>query len=356
MGLFETKNVTLALDKLVIIEHSDRFFSSVEPYVIPVFYKVDGEGYEAVLRIFNTIQPREGTTEVEQPGFIQFNVNSLQNGPGPEQDNPFTYIPPGDLLGRGSFDSGDEVDLSDVSFTTNLQPIPFRIDVLGLSNQDQILDALRGLLVDDPSFGTLLNTAFISINSFLSALLGLNETFESCPPFSENIDEFLNNIEAQFNCLIPGTVGGMFVFMENDEFSESVAKELQNNVRDEVERVLNDTINAIALNNPIPDPEIWADEEEIADNITSNMTWPVLSRILLSVGILVLGAISFNVFLVAWGLFTSLGWLFGGPDDQIGQVELAFDHTSLQDNDFVPGVVSGDDNEWEVHASIRVNN
>ena len=363
MGLFETQNVTLALDTLTITTNDDRGifgFHNVEPYIIPVFYKVDGEGYEAVLRIFNTIQPREGTTEVEQPGFVQFNVNSLQeNSSEVERDNPFIFVPPGNLLDRGDFDAGEEVDISDISFTTDLQPISFRIDILGIADQGDLLLRLQELLVIEPSLGSFINLALFSIDSFLSALIGLDETFESCPSVTENLDDFLNNIEAQFNCVIPGTVGAVFVCMENDEFSEGQVQDLQNSIREEIESVLNDTINAIALNNPIPDPDRHVDPVDIEENIVSDLTWPIVLDIGLSVGALVFGLLTFNVILVVWGFFSGLAWLIGGMDDLIGQHQVSFSHTDLVDGipipiDHIMEEEEGD-NEWRIRGSFKAN-
>lgn len=364
MALFETINITLGLDTLTIVNNDDRGvwgLTNVEPYIIPVFYKVDGERYQAILRIFNTVQPREGTTEVEQPGFVQFNVNTLDDdGNVIQEDNPFIFIPPGNLLGRGDFDAGDSVDISDISFTTDLVPIPFTIDVLGIADEGDLLDRLRDLLVAEPGLGTYLNLAFVSINSFISALIGLDENFESCPSSSENLDEFLNNIEAQFDCVIPGTVGAVFVCMENDDFSASTVNDLRDNIREEVERVLNDTVNAIALNNPIPDPDRFADPEEIEDNIISDVTWSVLLDIGLSLGILALGVLTWNIVLTVWGFFSSITWLFGGLDDFIGQHQVTFSHTDFADNatslqiDHIMEEEEGD-NEWRLRGSIRIN-
>src|SRR5215204_1462131 len=109
MALLESVNVTIALSELTIRKADDRW-GGVEPYVVPVFYKVDGERYRATLRIFNTLQPRPGTTEVGA-GIVQFAVDTLDDlGQVVQEDNPLTYVPPGNLLGRGEFGSGQKVD------------------------------------------------------------------------------------------------------------------------------------------------------------------------------------------------------------------------------------------------------
>lgn len=360
MALFETKNVTIALETLTISEADDRW-RGVEPYIIPIFYKVDGEGYEAVLSIFNTIQPREGTTEVEEDGNIQFSVNSLQPNPNQvETDNPIIYVPPGSLLDRGQFDSGETVDISDIFYTTDLVPIPFKIDVLGIANEGQLLDALSDLLVSDSEVGNAFNTIFLSLNDFLASLIGLDERLESCPSILDDGEDFVNNIEAMFNCLIPGTVGGVFVFMENDEFSESNAKDLRSSVRDEVATILNDTINAIALNNPIPDPEDQIDPAIIEDNVISDMTLPVLASIGFSVGAIIIGALTFNIALVIYGLFSAIAWIAGGPDDMMGQHQVSFSHMDLTETtdsiEINANMEEDGDNFWVLKGSFRVNN
>lgn len=367
MALFETVNMTLALSELVIDEADDRW-GGVEPYVVPAFYKVDGERYQAILRIANSMRPRPNTTEEMVIGSIQFSVNTLADAvdgvipvdsigePLIVEDNPLTYVPSGNLLGRGEFDSGDTVDVSDIAFTTNLIPIPLRIDVLGLPNAT-IIDALQGALVTVAEVQGALNTVYLSLNNLIADLFGLDEELETCPVGDGGSSDFFNQIEAQFNCLIPGTVGGVFLCMENDEFGESLARKVRSSLKDEVEAVLNNTINAIALTNPIPDPDLYTDPDAIADNVGSDLTWPVVANIGLSLGAIVLGLLARNPFVAVYGVISSLGWAIGGPDDPISQATFVVDHTMLSD----PAALSfevpivGDGNKWRLRGAATVH-
>jgi hypothetical protein len=348
MALFETKNVTLALERMVIHEHSDRYWSSVEPYVIPVFFKIDGERYEAVLSFFDTPPPREGTTEVTETTEIHFAVNSI-----PTEDNPFLFTPAGNITGRGSFDSGDEVDLSDISFTTDLQPIPFRINLFGLANLGDILESLREIVILDEGISAL-NTTLAGINAALSDLFGLNERIETCPSDSIDSDEFLNYIEAQFNCLIPGTIGGAFAVMEQDNFTESEVQTIQDTIREEIGKVINDTVNSITRVNPIPDTSADdADQDEITSQIIGALLPSLGLKLGLSIGAVILASVV-NIFLGMALLVAGLFYWIGGPDDNIGFDLQTFDHTSLEDTDFQT-MITGDDNEWELFGFLRIN-
>ncbi|MGA7303407.1 MAG: hypothetical protein WBW88_00975 [Rhodothermales bacterium] len=356
MTLFETKNVTFALKELFIEKADDRW-GGVEPYVVPVFYKIDGQRYRATLRILNSQPPRPGSTEVPAPGALQFSVETLNDaGDTIQEDNPLVYVPPGNLLGRGEFDSHGHVDLSDVSFTTDLIPIPFVIDVLGLPNLT-IVDALQGLIVPVEDLQGTLNTFFISLSALIADMFGLDEHFEKCPPGEAVVVNFLNDIEAQFKCLIPGTVGGVFLCMENDEFSEGLARDVRSSLRDEVKTILNNTIDAIQLYNPIPDPDYYIDEGTISDNVGGDLTWPVVAHVGLSLGAIVLGYLTYNPFVAVYGVISSLGWAIGGPDDPIGQATFTVDHTMLEDPAALSffSRVAGDDNVWYLSGGVTVN-
>ena len=99
-----------------------------------------------------------------------------------------------------------------------------------------------------------LNTTLAGINAALSDLFGLNERIETCPSDSIDSDEFLNYIEAQFNCLIPGTRGGAFAVTGQDNFTESEVQTIQDTIREEIGKVINDTVNSITrvIRSPIP--------------------------------------------------------------------------------------------------------
>lgn len=369
MALFKDANVTLALDILRIWSADDRY-RGVEPYVVPVFFKVDGERYGASLRIAHAQVPRPGTTEQPAQGQISLSVDTFRSGVKPidatvadiQEDNPLLWVPPGNLLKRGSnVGSGEQVVVRDVSFTSDLIPIPFRIDVFG--QYVNAVDALRGLLVplEDELHDTI-NLVFLGLNEFVAGLVGLDEAFESCPVGSGGTSDFLNDIEAQLEAMIPGTIGGVFVCMENDAFDEGLAKDLRSSVKDEVASVINNTVNALNELNVIPDPERWIDEDAMAGNVASDLTWPVLTDIGISIGAIVAGALAKNVGLGLYGIVTILSWAIGGKDDPIGVVTATFDHSNLgpagnltlrsqilvtDDND--------DDNRWELSYTLRVN-
>lgn len=373
MALFKTANVTLALDILRIWSDDDRW-DGVEPYVVPIFFKVDGERYLASLRIFHAQQPREGSTE--QPGgVIQLSVDTVATGTSPndptptiQEDNPLVWVPPGDLLGRGTYDSGDQVVIRDVSFTTDLRPIPFRIDILG--QYTSAVEAFQGLLVAlQGELDVAINLAFVALDGLIGGLFGLDEDLESCPATDLGSGDFLQDIEVQMNAMIPGTVGGVFVCMENDAFDESIAQDLRSSVKDEVAHVINDTINALNLSNTIPDPDRFMNTGAIEENIASDLTWSVigdaatsLGAIGLSVGAIVAGSLTGGVALGLYGLVTGLSWAVGGLDDTIGVVTAKFDHSTLGP----PGSLSlasqilktedeDDDNRWELSYTLMVN-
>ncbi len=366
MALFKTMDVTLALGTLRIGTADDRF-GGVEPYVVPVFFKVDGERYLASLRINHAQQPRPGTTE--QPGGqIQLTVDTFATGVWPsdarvkdiQEDNPFLYVPQGDLLVRGSLDSGDQVSVSDVSFNSKLIPISLRIDVRG--TYMSLAEAFQGLLVAiEGELSEALNSVFISLDQFIGDLFGLNETVESCPDADLGSGAFLNDIDAQFKAMIPGTIGGLFVCMENDAFDEDLAKDLRSSVADEVAHVINNIVNALNLTNAIPEVERFKDDIAIQGNITSDLTWPAIADIGVSLGAIVASALAGNVPLGVYGILTGLSWAIGGLDDTIGQLTVTFGHSDLG----APGIIlrsailetedEDDDNKWELSYTMMVN-
>jgi hypothetical protein len=372
VALFKKVWVTLALDVLRIRAADDRY-DGVEPYVVPVFFKVDGERYLASLRINHAQQPREGSTE-QEGGIIQLSVDTFATGVSPDEaktediqeDNPLVYVPPGDLLGRGTFDSGEQLLMSDVFFKTRLLPIPFRIDVSG--TYVSAVEAFGGLIVGlEGQVYAALNTVFVSLDDFIGDLFGLDEVFETCPATDEGSSEFLEEMDAHFKAMIPGTIGGLFVCMENDAFDESLAKDLRSSVRDEVASVINDTVNALNLINAIPDAERFTDTVEIQDNILWDLLRPVATDVTMSLGGLSLGGIVASA-LTGGGLtglysiLTGLSWAAGGKDDTIGQLTLTYDHSDLGAPGSLPlrsDILESDENDdhnvWELGHTLKVH-
>jgi hypothetical protein len=104
------------------------------------------------------------------------------------------------------------------------------------------------------------------------------------------------------------------------------------------------------------------DLDAIADNVKSDLTWPVVSEILLSIGLTLVGLFSYNFFLSVWGLISNLSWAFGGKDDIIGTAQVSFDHTTLEkpfdDDEEGEGegiLIEGDGNKWRLTGSLTVN-
>lgn len=376
MALFQKTNVTLALDELKIESADDRWWN-VEPYVVPIFFKVDGERYLASLRIFHSQPPREGSGE--QPtglagGEIQLTLDTVETGTWPtddppdiHEDNPLIWVPSGDLLSRGSFDSGESVNMKDVSFTSDLYPIPFRIDVN--NTYMTASEAFDGLLV--PLEGALhdaINLVFLKLDDFIGGLFGLNEELESCPTDVGSSD-FLKDIDAHFNAMIPGTIGGVFVLMENDAFDESIASDLRSSIKDEVTYVINHVVNGINQSNITADVDRVTDSMDFEGDIASDLTWPVVGdfgisvgAIALSIGAILLGSLLLAIPLGLYGILTVLSWLIGGKDDKIGVVTLKFDHSNLVGlgpSSVIEGSTSTDeedgDNEWTLSYTLTVN-
>ena len=176
MAIFEDIDINFQLDTISVEEVADRWFG-VEPYVIPIFFKIDGERYSAFLRIFNTQPADEGTTEVTETTPIQLDLESTP------EDRPHIFIPRGSILRADAVDmeAGEELDVSDVQFETTLRPIPLVIDVLGLFTLEGILNGPIFTELLNTSKMEVLNLAFEGASGFLAAALGLDEALDACP-------------------------------------------------------------------------------------------------------------------------------------------------------------------------------
>jgi hypothetical protein len=362
MELFKTAKVTLALDTLRIRSADDRW-GGVEPYVVPIFFKVDGERYLASLRILHARPPREGSGE--QPGgVIQISVDTVDSDtlpsdaePDIQEDNPLIWVPPGKLLGRGTLDAGEQIVMRDVSFTSELIPIPFRIDVA--KTYMSATEAFQALLV--PLQGALsgaINSVFLNVDDFIGDLFGLDEVLERCPATDLGSSDFLKDIDAHFKAMIPGTIGGVFVCMENDAFDESLARDLRSSVKEEVAYVINHVVNGLNENNLVADVDFVTDQTPSDDNIGSDLMGPVISDIGLSVASALSGDVAFGLY----GILTGLSWLAGGPDDPIGVVTVSFDHSDLGPvgshtiaSQILTTEDEDDDNSWELSYTMTVH-
>lgn len=334
MPLFQDLDVEFRLDTLTVVEHSDRFFGGVEPYVIPLFFKLDGERYSAILRILNTQPPDEGTTEVVETSSVQFELES-----DPERD-PLILLPPGPILFDDTLESGDELDISRIAITTTLQPVPLVIDLAGVANLRQILEALAAApVLQEILEGTpidALNLTLQGISEVVAAALGLDETLETCPDFDIETEGLIERIEAELNSLIPGTIGGVFVAMENDDFDEDDVVTIRNTVRNEIRRTLNDITDSVTRVNPIPDPDPAAVDR---DALFSN----------------VVGDLFFRCDPVFW-FVAIVGFLWASADEFVGFHLQQFDHMTIDPAGNTFGAeMAGSENLWQITGTLAVS-
>jgi hypothetical protein len=295
------------------------------------------------------------------------------------KDYPYIFIPPGNLLKRGSHDDGAKVDISDISFTTDLKPIPFKIHL-----EEDLVDTFKDLLLDGLSEvdDAALTLGFGLLNKKIAALLGLDWETEICPPLgAEGVDDFFKYFNSEFNGLIPGTIGAQFQLMENDEFSEGLVKDLQDSIRKEVEKSINSTINDISFSNLLPNPENFKDEVLSAETVKTELTGPVIVEFFKDYGLYVLGTVTLNVPLAIYGFFQTLTWAFGPLDDVVGSYGVAYTHTDLQEAlekaladagieipdiiepELLPDTeipfdseeIKRDGNVWKINGTIKVN-
>jgi hypothetical protein len=337
MALFHNVPIHFTLTKLRVFEHYDRW-SGVEPYVIPVFFKIDGDRYSAVLRVFNTQPADEDTTEVTETTPIQF---ELETNP---EDNPPIFFPASNILRparQQDIQNDEEIDISDIELTTILRPIPFRIDILGIWD---LIDLLHQPIVTATLDGFptgLLNLAFDGVSELIGKAVGLDEEFDSCPDI-EWSEDFINAIEAQFEGLIPGTVGGLFVVMENDDMDEDDVRVMQDSIVVILREQINNITNSITRVNPIPETDI---STELQD------TNSLLAEIVLNLALRLDPGF--------WGIGT-LGWLIGSPDDFIHTYLRIYDHMLINDMDEDGDLFSEtftdpeQENRWKISGRLEL--
>jgi hypothetical protein len=334
MPLFQDLDITFRLDELEVIEHSDRFFGEVEPYVVAVFFKIDGEGYNAFLRIANTQPPLEGTTQVVETSEVQLQLLSV-----PDDQEPFIAFAPGAILRGESLAGGETMDVSDIAFATTLQPVPLVIDVLGIADLRDILEGLSDVVLDALLGGedvSLLNLVFDTFSEVVADLVGLDEDVDACPPGDEDLGEFMDAIEAEFNALIPGTVGGVFQMMENDDYDEDDVTAIRDAVRDLIAQTINDVTNSVTRVNPIPD----ADSVDVNED---EAFWAIA------------GALFLRFDPVFW-FVAIVGVLWAANDDSVGDpVVRQFDHTTIDaGGETFSNTRAQDDNRWRLRGAVDV--
>jgi hypothetical protein len=326
MAIFNDLDINFRLDNLEVQEHSDRW-AGVEPYVIPVFFKIDGDKYKATLHVANNDS---------SDSLITFDLKSQ-----PAEHDPVIFTPPGPLLsGNEQLEDGDQLDLTNIAFATTLKPIPLDLDIAGVIGLDDILEKLSAPVIAEVIDGVvvdLLNVGFNGISDLLGAALGLDETLESCPDLDVDVAEFLNTVDVVLKTLIPGTVGGVFAAMENDAFDEDDVATVQTTLRSEIVDVINELTDTVTLENPVPD-------EDAATVDQDALQWRII------------GDLFFRFDPLFWWVMTA--WiLYATPDDFIGYHIQTFDHTSIDvdsDNIFAKEL-EGDDNRWRLQGSLTVS-
>jgi hypothetical protein len=324
MTVFPDLDIEFKLTTLEVEEHSDRFGTGVEPYIIPLFFKIDGERYQARFSILNS--------DSAEPAFFDFD---LETDP---PDDPLIVTPGGSFLSDVTLVAGEEMNISNAALTTTLQPIPLVIDVGGLLNLRAVLELLVAPVVEFTLEGEpvqLLNLTLEGISSLLGVALGLDENLESCPgPVDFDAEGFINEIEATFNTLIPGTVGGVFVGMENDDFDEDDIATIQGTIRREARRLLIDLANSVTLLDPVPDPDSVSPSEDLP--------------------LTVLGDLMFRWDPAFW-FVAIVGLLWASADELVNVHVQTFDHLALQsgDSDFA-ALLIGEQNRWRISGTIEV--
>ena len=362
MALFQDRDIVLGLDKLRVEASFDRF-GGVEPEIIAIFFKIDGHQYKAYLRLWNTQPPEEGTTQVEETTSVQLQLLSE-----PNSQEPWIYFPPGNIyrpelyqgidFSNGGLFPDDEMDISYIRCETTLSPIPLCIDVGGLFDLADISDILPELPIVSESIEEdpidLLNTLFVALSTFVANVLGLDEEIDGCPAF--DLDELLNQIEAQFNCLIPGTIGGVFVVMENDDFGEDDLVVIRDTITNEIVQNINDITNSVTRINPIPETEGLENQID-----RDKLMWDIAKDLL------------FRFDPQIW-LAATVGEIYiGSQDDVIGDFMIVYDHLTLpaESTDFsesvsaittdgyiwvppaVPVPIQGG-NRWTIHGKLEI--
>jgi hypothetical protein len=332
MPRFEDLDITFRLDSIAVDVHADRWFG-VEPYVIPVFFKIDGEGYNAFLRFFNTQPPEPGTTQVVETSEVQLQLLSLR-----DDGQPLIEVPPGPILRGVEVSSGETLDVSDIAVETSLQPVPLVIDVLGLFDLEDILNGLSDFVIQTVLEGLdvdVLNLVSENVSEVVARLLGLDEELDVCPPADLDPSELINAVEAEFNALIPGTVGGVFAVMENDDFDEDDAVTIQGSIHDLVAQTVEDITNSVTRVNPIPD---FGEEDVDRDAVF----WEIAGDLFLRLD-------------PGFWFITLVGWMWAALDEPIGVMTPRFDHEALEsgDQDFSE-TLTGADNTWTVSGIVEV--
>jgi hypothetical protein len=247
--IFPDLDLTLRLGDLSLDQINDRA-GGVEPYAIPVFFKIDGENY--LIRID---LPGPGSGE------LAFDANLIGPGAatadgGADPDLPLVDLfdgPNQTLIDDRSFDQGVVADMSRVSFRTTLRPIPLEISVGSY--------VIGGELPDD--IDTTIDAVIYDIERTIEFLFDI-EVHGTCP--GTVTGSLLNELSTMFRTAIPGIAGGVITMAENDAFAERHARSIQAEIGAVVQEEIRELLTTVPLVGPIGTPTV-SDWEQTSLNL-----------------------------------------------------------------------------------------
>ena len=241
--IFPDLDLTLQLGDLRLDQINDRFFG-VEPYAIPVFFKIDGEKYRIRIDL-----PAPGS------GGIDFHARLIGPGAATADGGASSELPHVDLFdGPGqtliddrSFDQGVVADMSRVRFRTTLKPIPLEISV----GPQTLVDAIGEELPDD--IDTTINAVIYEIERTIEFLFDI-EVQGTCP--DSDTDSLLNELSTIFRTAVPGLAGGVITMAENDNFVERHARSVQAEIAAVVQEEIRELLTTAPLVGPFGTPTV----------------------------------------------------------------------------------------------------
>lgn len=326
--VFNSLSVRLEFTELHLAAVSDRFWSGAEPYLLPVFFKVDGERTSIFLNISDDRDTSDGSD--------LFTIVAVTDPEG----SPVVVANPAHVALRGDqLNAGTVVDISDITYDTDLVPIPFHINLGGLADESAIAAAIEIVVqaLYDGALRPVINTAAVSFSALIAGLLGLDEEVEGCrdPWPGPNLVE---TIEASFHCAIPGTVGVIVAAMENDDWDLDDRLTIQQSIAGLVSDTINSMLDSVSVGNLIPDEE---------DHIPSEDE--VMARILT------------DLFLRLDPVFwhnTLNSFIWGSTDDFVGEASRTYTHLDFAQQDQMTLTdnqpLVGGDNAWRVRGIARL--
>jgi len=237
-AILNPTRVICDLQKIIVDDDGEAIGGS-EPYVWPIFFKVDGENDNVTASIkindSGVSLSLDGIPTVESPKKSHGNLN-LSGGQVSAPSRATIKVPK--KVGR---------------FKTTLTPIPVTISV----DQDSLVAAVidqGAILLDD-----IINT--ISGDSI-------------CPPAPDNTSDILGNVITEFVTErvggLPGLFGGIYLLMEEDFTTDGTAEKGRKALKKVFKKELTDTvIPSISLDSISPDNDVINEiKKKIEDEIT----------------------------------------------------------------------------------------